>query len=173
MLIFLSFPPSFLSAFHCSTSDPSRCFRLFHRRSPRMPSDPLQNRSRGHPRRAPCLVETWPVEQLLPDANRFEGSSESAGMFRKKVPIQLGPSDVYLVCTLHSPVNRVCVWVSGACALWWTLPMYVCLGGTYASMCTWWRACTHGPLSLRRPQAASLVPAVHKSTITTQHNTTR
>lgn len=58
--------PSFLSAFHCSTPDLSGCFGPFRRRSPRMPSRPLRNRSRGSSSTCTVLEETWPVEQLLP-----------------------------------------------------------------------------------------------------------
>lgn len=48
MFIFLSFPPPFLSAFHCSAADPSRCFRPANTHLG-CPPILFGNRSRGHP----------------------------------------------------------------------------------------------------------------------------
>lgn len=71
MFIFLSFPPPFLSAFHCSASDPSRCFGP-------------ANTHLGCP---PIFFGTG--HGVIPgcaDDSQLGDSSESAGVVRRKAP---------------------------------------------------------------------------------------
>lgn len=131
MLIFLSFPPFipfclFTAArlIRPDVSDP------FHRRSPRMPSDPLQNSSRGRPGRAPWKSTRWSSRCPMP--NGLKVFSESPAVFGKTVPISSGLQTYSEQCGCAC-VSELCVSRDG----------HFLISLQHVCLFSWGGGCTH------------------------------